>query len=207
MTTFFKKFIGAFKQYRFGIIWILLNKLYPDKISYHNFIVYHYNLQKDLPETAESDKSTEIKKVENTDDELFKKFCEKFPADEFVSRLKKENETLFIAIKKGEVVAYAWVARRELFIDAINYLYKLNDDEIFLYSCYVSREYRGEGIHNLLINQRLKNYINDSSFKSAYTGVLSPNKGSIKGVKKAGFSEYKKVKYLNFFDKKKWWFR
>ncbi len=193
------------KQYKSGIFSVILNKLFPEKFLYHNFIVFYYDLQWVLSEAPKTKSSIKIKKVQGSEDELFKQFREKYPAQEFLSRIKKDNETLYTATNKGEIIAYAWVAKKELFLEAINYSYNLNRDEIFLYACFVSREYRGKGIHSLMIDKRLRDYMSDNSYKRAYTGVLSYNKGSIRGVEKAGFKEFKRIKYLKLIGKEKWW--
>lgn len=205
MNSLISKSLSLLRQYKLGIFSIILNRLFPGKFSYQNLVMYYYDLQKEISETFAANKSVKVKKVQDPEDELFKQFCKKYPAQEFVSRIKKEKETAYIATKKGEIVAYAWVTEKELFIKAINYTYPLNNDEIFLYSCFVSRENRGEGIHLTMLYKRLKDYSKNSRYKTAYIGVVSANKGSIKGIEKAGFKEFNRIRYLKLLNKEKWW--
>ncbi|HET6527985.1 MAG TPA: GNAT family N-acetyltransferase [Balneolaceae bacterium] len=146
-----------------------------------------------------------IKKIHSPHEKLFKQFHKKFPAKEFVNRIRQPKETAYLAIKKGEIVAYAWVTEKELFINEINHTYALNKDEIFLHSCFVCKENRGKGVHLALLYERLRDYREKDLFRRAYVGVLSFNRGSIKGVKKAGFKEMKKIRYLKWLNKEKWW--
>lgn len=200
-----RKLIDGLKLYRLGIFSIILNRLAPEKFSFQNYIVYGYDLQKKVTENPSINKTVKVKKVGDAEDELFKQFRKKYPAPEFASRINKKKETAYIAIKRGEIIAYAWVTENDLFIKAINYTHTLNNDEIFLHSCFVTSENRGEGVHLSLLHERLRDYSKNGRYKKAYIGVLSANIGSIKGIEKAGFKELYRIKYLKLFNKEKWW--
>lgn len=205
MKSLIRKAWDAFKQYRFGITNLLFNRLNPDKISYQSFSLFYYNLENKVSDPPPTDKAVTIKKVHDPQDDLFKQFRKKFPAEEFLSRLKKDKETAYIALIEGEIAAYAWVTGKEKYLSTINYTFPLDEDEIFLYACYVAREFRGEGIHSIMLYERLKDYSRNNSFKTAYTGALSVNKASIKGIEKMGFKKYNTVKYLKILNWEKWW--
>lgn len=205
MRTFIRKSLDAFKQYRLGIFNIILNKLSPEKFSYKKLDLFYYDLQREISDAPPVNKSVTVKKVLDPEDEVFKQFRKKFPAEEFVTRLKKDKESAYIALKEGDIAAYAWVTEKEKDLRTINYKFPLDEDEIFLYACYVAREYRGKGLHSILLYERLKDYSRNSRFKTAYTAAISVNEGSKKGIKKMGFKYYNRVIYLRIFNWQKWW--
>lgn len=205
MKSFVKKSYNALRQFKFGVFKVFLNRLLKDKFTYENYLIYSFNLQQDLPEPLAAETDVEVKRVQSSGDKVFKEFHKKFPAPEFVSRIEKETETAYIATKNGEAVAYAWVTEEALFLDEINYRYPLDSDEIYFYSCYVSGEHRGQGIHSLLLYHRLRDYIHDQGYTTAYTAVISANAGSIKGIEKTGFKKLTSIRYLKLFNKEEWW--
>lgn len=204
MKSFFKTSYNLIRQYKLGIFKLLLNRLLGDKVYYQTYLIYSYDLQKELPENTPAGQAVDIRRVRHVEDELFGKFQEQFPAPAFAARLTKETETLYVAIKNGEVVAYAWITEEALFVDEINYRYPLDSDEIYLYACFVSEAHRGEGIHTMLLYDRLKDYRN-RGYTRAYTAVIANNIGSIKGIKKAGFIKLTFVRYLKVLSKEEWW--
>lgn len=205
MSSFIRKSVGVLRQYQFGAFKILLNRLLPESFSYHTLLIYCYNLKTKVPDPPSPKPEVTIKKVEGPKDELFQKFRRKFPAQEFVSRINNEKETLYLATKDEEVVAYAWVTENTHHLSSINHTFALNKDEIFLYSCFVTRDHRGEGIHAMLLYERLQDYSQRNKYNMAYVGVLSVNKGSIKGIEKAGFKVYSRIKYVKLFGLERWW--
>lgn len=200
----YQKYYDAIRQYKWGFLVVLLNRLLPDHFTYHHLLIYGYPLQKEKS-VPFLNSSVHIEKTSDLESDLFEQFHQTFPSPDFVSRIQEPGTTLYVAKKKEEVVAYAWVKEQDLYLEEINHDYPLDSDEIFLYACYVSREHRGEGIHTLLLQERLRDYRRDPRYHNAYVGVLSINKGSIKGIEKAGFREISRIRYLNLFGKE-WWF-
>lgn len=195
MSSGLKKLYDALRLYKTGIFRIFINKYFSGFFSSESMIIYNYNLQeKDEIKSGDNDQVV-IKKIEQPQGLLFKKFRKKFPAKEFVSRLNQENKTCYIALSDGEVAGYAWVAINELFIDSLHYNYPMKKDELFIYACYVSKKNRGQGIYP----EMLRFILNDSkklNFRCAYIGVSSSNAGSIRGIEKAGFEKSGKLRFL-----------
>lgn len=206
MNSLIRKSLDAVRQYKFGLFNIILNRLFPETISYQNYILYKYHLEEPIADSSSATESVTIKKVENAEDELFQKFREKFPAAEFLSRIKNSNQTAFIATENGEIAGYSWVAEKELFIESLNHKFTLKDDEIYVYACFVPRDNRGKGIYPAMLHTILKSY-RERNIRLAFIGVLAANKGSIKGIEKAGFVKQRQIKYLKIFDYEKWWGR
>ncbi|MEX0721661.1 MAG: GNAT family N-acetyltransferase [Balneolaceae bacterium] len=200
MNSQIQKLFDAIRLYKFGFINVFINKCFSRYITYHVYLIYKF----DLADEVIPQDQVIIKKVQNLRGELFKKFRKKFPSHEFLSMFNQQHNICYVAISDGEIVAYAWVAEKEFFIEGINYIYPLKKDEIFLYSCFVTRSHRGKGIHSAMINERLNDYIKDGRYTSAYVGVLSVNKGSIKGIEKAGFKKINKIRYVKLLNKEFW---
>lgn len=198
------KVCTAWKLYRFGTFSILFNKLFSGYVKFQTFLLYFFDLDKKPPPVILKDPSLRIKKVEDDEDELFQKFRQKFPAEEFVNRINKKNRVCYVVLKGSEVVAYAWVAFEILFIDAINRSYALKPDEIFLYACYVDKNNRGSGIYPALLRNILNDYHETGTYSRAYIGVNSENAGSIRGIEKAGFKYFNKIRYKKLLSKEKW---
>lgn len=201
MMSTIQKIRTAWKLYRYGIFSILLNKLLLGYLRFQTFLFYSYNLKE---EPLLKSPAIFMKRVESHQDELFQKFHQKFPAEEFVSRIQQHQQKCYVAVYDDEVVAYAWIAFEELFIDAINHSYTLGDDELFIYSCYVEKESRGSGIYPAMLRKILHDYHQVGTFRRAYIGVNAENAGSIRGIEKAGFRIYSKIRYKKWLTRERW---
>ncbi|HEX6982438.1 MAG TPA: GNAT family N-acetyltransferase [Balneolaceae bacterium] len=199
-----RKALGAWKLYKFGLFRILLNRLSPEIFACQTFVLFRHDLKKEKISVRQNNEPFVIKKMHNHQEKLFKQFRKKFPNQEFVHRIKQPNKTCYVILKDKQVAGYGWVSDRELSINSINYTYPLKKDEIFIYACFVCKEYRGEGMYPSMLQRILSDY-SKQGYRLAYIGVLSFNRGSIRGVKKAGFKEVNKIRYLRLLNKEKWW--
>ncbi len=205
MNSLMRKMFGAVRLYKFGIFKVILNRLFPETFTHHDYILYKYDLEGKVPYILPAKEAVTINRVENSEEGLFQKFRKKFPADEFLTRMRQSTQTAFIATINGEVTGYSWVAEKELFIESLNHNFVLNDDEIFIYACFVSRENRGKRIYPAMLHEILEEYNRRDKYRMAYIGVLAANKGSIRGIEKAGFIKDKMISYFKFFNREKWW--
>ena len=201
MMATIQKVRTAWKLYRYGIFSIFLNKLLSGYARFQTFLVYSFDLK-----TKPHFKSPSIfmKHVESHHDELFQKFRQKFPADEFVSRMQQKQQKCYVGVRNNEVVAYAWIAFDELYIEAINRTWPLGDDELFIYSCYVDKKSRGGGIYPAMLRKILYDHHQTGIYSRAYIGVNAENAGSIRGIDKAGFQMFNKIKYKKWLKREKW---
>lgn len=196
-----KKIADAIRLYNFGIFRIYLNKLLPDHIQSQKFLLYRHDLKNlDLRKVKEG---IEFIKVEEAGDPVFAKFQERFPAKVFKDRLQDPDRICYVALKNGEVAGYGWVASGHLFLENVNHDFPLNEDECFIYSCYVSKASRGLGIYPAMLNKMLSD-CKEKGYRNVFIGVSSSNKGSIRGIEKAGFTFSKRIGYLKM-GKFQWW--
>lgn len=202
MISSFKKIVTALKLYKFGIVRILINKYFSGIFYYQTFLVYSYDLQNKEIDHRENQDVT-IKTIEDDSGDLVDEFRKKFPAEEFVKRFKQPDQKCYIALKDGEIAGYGWIAYNELFIESINYNFRMQDDEFFIYACYVPKDHRGEGIYPAMLRQILHDS-KQQDYREALIGVLSANAGSIRGIEKAGFERKDKLEYRKVLNKESW---
>ena len=134
-----------------------------------------------------------------------------FPDKDFTSRLGKNGWQCYVAIINDQIVAYGWVVEGEFYISEIDYHYYLHEGQIFIYDCYVCPDYRGMHIYPDLIQRMVSDNsaVLTAEFKTgvAYIGVDSTNTASLRGVRKAGFTEINSIRYLHFKAYQRWWCR
>ncbi|MEX0648128.1 MAG: GNAT family N-acetyltransferase [Balneolaceae bacterium] len=202
MKSTIERLRTGWKLYRYGIFSILFNKAMMGYIRLRTFILYSFDLKKEPASFPLQDPSICIKRIENGHDELFRRFHRIFPAKEFITRIEN-RQVCYLALQEDEVVAYAWVAPDDLFIDDINRRFILGENEIFIHSCFVQKASRGYGIYPGMLRRILHDY-HRLSFRQAFIGVISENSGSARGIKKAGFKGCTNIRYFKLLNYENW---
>lgn len=173
-------------------------------------ILYSFDINNDHLAIPAEKSLVPIIRIADGSSVLLQELQDAFPEKEFFSRLDNSGWQCFVAISNDKIVAYSWVATEDCFIREIDYHYKLNSDEIFIYDCFVCKEYRGRGIYPDIISKIVKfntyKYCTRNKVNIVYIGVESSNRASIRGVHKTGFREFNRVRYLQWRTfRQLWW--
>ena len=96
----------------------------------------------------------------------------------------------------NKIISYCWVTRKSVEIGEIGRAINPRADEIYLYDAFTFAEYRGQNLYPAIL-QRILEHSRDAGLRRALIFVMSDNVASIRGVRKAGFREFQRVKYYN----------
>lgn len=199
-----RKLLDALKLYKFGIFGFLAKKVFSNILEYNKMYLYQAILTADIPAPTDRSNVT-IECINSVEDPKFKQFRARFPANEFVHRLQGGKQACYVVFKGKDAVGYSWVCFNEHHLKEVNYTFPLNDQELFIYSCFVLKDHRGEGLYPLMLRAILYEYSRKMKFHKVYISVLSYNSGSIKGIEKTSFLYFKTLRYLRFLGFRKWW--
>lgn len=132
----------------------------------------------------------------------FTALCRKFGARDFADRLQGGHEG-FVATIGGEVVGFLWMATNSLWIEEIEYAYRLPPGEAFIYDGFVDPAFRGRGIYPALITAAVQRP-RPQEFDSILIAALASNPASLRGITKAGFRECERIRYRKILGLKNW---
>jgi RimJ/RimL family protein N-acetyltransferase len=194
---------NACRTYRYDLPLIVLKKTLAPLVTAENMILFCRDLHQ--AGQAESDclPHVAIRRVGSSADETFQALCRMYPHKHFPERIRES--VCFIAVSGAGIAGFAWVGRCRLRIDEINYNYPLSADEIFIFDCFVCPQFRGQGIYPQMIRSVLACYRQQlTGIRVAYIAVSSVNRASIRGIRKAGFREFSRIRYWNWRGRESW---
>ena len=113
----------------------------------------------------------------------------------FPSRFAR-GEEFWTAQVNTRIASYCWVTREPVEIGEIRCVMSPRADEIYIYDAFTFAEYRGNNLYPALL-QCVLDHSRQQGQRRALIFVLSDNKASIRGVQKAGFTEFQRVTYRN----------
>lgn len=170
-------------------------------------VFLRYDLQKQPLPSSRKLSTTTFVTVEDPDDDNFSALCALFPDKPFLSRLMHDQHRCFIALTDGMVSAYGWVTNRDCRVDELKWTLPLNDDELYIYDCFVLPTYRRRGIYAAMLTELLREYGEYSGnkfYRYVCIGSALDNTGSMHAIRNIGFTEYFRIQYRRFSRKGKW---
>ncbi len=203
MRLTIQKLLNTVRLYRSGIFLFMLNRLFHRFFRYQTIILYDVDL-KDRATCSPRAGELSFRKIGGAGDRYFGELLHAFPGNDFDERIKEPSGEGYMAFYGEKIAGYAWITYKEFYMDELNYAYPLREDEFFIYDCFVSPEFRGRGIYPAMLQAILRDYRVEGAYRRACIGVSSANRGSRRGVIKAGFREYSRITYRRWFGREKW---
>lgn len=209
MKTLMARTQQAVRTYRFDLPLILLKKLLAPLLTTEKILLYSRDVHSFITcglqqSVVPGQLPLTIHRLDSADSVLFRALCQRFPEKDFAPRWREFGTQSFVAVAGGAIAGFAWVGRYRLRIAEINYQYPLASDELFIYDCFVAPAFRGQGIYPAMIGAILEES-RGAGLKRALIAVTSVNRASIRGILKAGFTEFNRIVYLNWHGREQWW--
>ena len=199
------RILQTIKQHRFALPWVLLRKLLARVIKMETLVVFGQKLRGAKQTPVPRDPAVHILRVKEPDADVFLRLSLKYPYKNFPERLRA-GQQCFVAMRHDNIAGYAWATSADIYLEEVARVYRVAPDEIFIYDCFVEAEYRGAGIYPAMLHAALaENRGRDGEISSACIAASAVNRASIRGILKAGFVERKKIRYIEFLRKRKWW--
>jgi GNAT superfamily N-acetyltransferase len=207
---------GALRQHRGTLPWVLLCKMLPAGCKVETLILLRQSLQLPrsvpLPHLA----AIHIQQLHSPCDPLLRQLCGSWPAKTFAARLLTPGRYCWVALQGERIVGYVWVACFALPIDEIGWNYDPVPGECYIHDCFVEPDCRGAGLYPYLLARVLQDCKRpefllhsglNSALHSAAIGVIATNRASLRGIRKAGFAEYARIRHLQCGGRRWWWWR
>ncbi|MDO8623480.1 MAG: peptidoglycan bridge formation glycyltransferase FemA/FemB family protein [archaeon] len=171
----------------------LFKKLVYDKRKMLIFSIDLKNVPKIEPKTNVILKKTDLNYIKSIED---------YPLPErFRNTIDGENE-FFIFLKDDKIVHSSRIRYDRMDISEVNLNIPLNEKEACIFDCFTEENSRGLGLYPAMLLNILQ-YLKEKGFETCYIYCDAKNENSIRGIKKAGFGEYKKIDYMNVLGIKK----
>lgn len=196
----------ACKTHGAALPWVLVQKLLARYFKTATVIIYRRGLRDSVPLVSRPVPTVRVARIDDAGSPLFRSLCDHFPHCDFESRMQREGRQCYVALRDNRIAGYAWVASTSLYIDEIACQYPVDSREIFIFDCHVYSEYRGAGIYPFMLDTMLLDCRERiKSAERACIASTSVNRASIRGIRKAGFVETNRVRYLEWGGRRHWW--
>jgi GNAT superfamily N-acetyltransferase len=199
------RLVQALKTHRSSLPWVVVKKLFARVLKVETLVVYSRDLQSSPRESRVQSSVLDVIRVGDPQQEAFMRLCLKYPEKNFRARLRQEGQHCVIALRNNSIAGYAWIADKDLYIDEIAHTYTVARGEIFIYDCFVDEEHRGAGIYPAMLTFILDDASRSGNSKTACIAAAAVNQASIRGIIKAGFIEQKRIRFVEYRQKQKWW--
>lgn len=117
---------------------------------------------------------------------------------EIEDRFRNGDICFLVTDENGILAHFIWVCFKKRYIEYVDHLLKLKEDEASVYNGYTFEEYRGFSIYPwVLVN--IQKFLKTKGIQNVYADININNSASIKGVKKAGFELIGDIKFVSVF--------
>jgi GNAT superfamily N-acetyltransferase len=184
---------------------VLVKKLLAKFVRLETLVVYSCDLRMHEHKLSAANPAINIIRIDEPRHEDFIRLCHKHPERGFPARLQLEGQQCIVAMHNNHIAGYAWVAGKDLYVDEIACTYTVAKDEVFIYDCFVEPEHRGAGIYPAMLAFILDDSRHRAHLKTASIAAVAVNRASIRGILKAGFTEQRRIRYVEYRRKQLWW--
>jgi len=199
---------GALRQHRSAVPLVLLRKLLPAWCRMETLILLQQYLHEPRPVPVPRLAALDIQLIHSINDPLLRQLCAVWPDKPFAARLAEPGRYCWVALQDERIAGYAWVACAALSIDEIGCDFNPVQGECYIHDCFVVPACRGAGLYPYLLARVLQDCSTlDDSLHSAVIGVVATNRASLRGIRKAGFSEFARIRHLQCGSRRWWWGR
>lgn len=187
-----------------------MSKLTPAGFDWQSIAFFMLDLKRKFTPSASSHlaQPLEFHIIETLDDNWLAILCAAYPHKQFRQRMIQDCQQCYIAVLHGELAAYAWVTTSTCHVSEIDFDLPVGPGRIYIYDCFVLTEYRRLGIYNALLMKILADYRLPrwpNSYYTACIGVEPRNTASVRGIRRAGFKEFTRVRYLHMGAFSRWY--
>ena len=197
--------VQAFKRHRYSLPWLLLKKSLAGLVTIETLVLFDYDLQTWPKPIGRDPTGLAVCRVDDVTSPLFARLCAKYPDKDFPERGALPGRECYVAVCDDDIAGYAWVSADSLHVDEIACTLPLAPDEVFIYDCFVDEAHRGKGIYPLMLQAALRDCAAQRHIRRALIGAASVNHASLRGIRKAGFREWKRVHYVACGSMQRWW--
>lgn len=177
------------QRHGFAIFRVALGRIFPAMRPPEKIIVY----SQALPSAMRVTREYEFRRIQGVSDPLSSALQREFgcPVEQ---RMADGSQECYVALAGESVVGYAWTTLDRFFIEEINHLYVMREDEVFIYDCFVREDFRGRGIYPAMLATVMQDQtLRLPGLKRALIGVSALNRSSTRGIIKAGFVPYSNI--------------
>lgn len=198
--------LQAIKRHRFALPWLLVKKSLGNLVRIETLVLFRYQLGSGLATgPAPLPRGLQISRIDEPSDPVFRDLCARYPHKDFRERIGLSGRLCYVALCEDRVAGYGWVSSDSVYVDEIARAFPLSQGEVFIYDCYVDAAHRGRGIYPALLRAILGDLETRDGLGHAVIGAASVNHASLRGIRKAGFREWKRVHYLGWGNQHRWW--
>lgn len=117
---------------------------------------------------------------------------------EIEDRFHNGDICFLVKDENGTLAHFSWVCFKKRYIEHVDYLLKLKEDEASVYNCYTFEKYRGFSIYPWALTN-IQKFLKIKGIRNVYIEISMSNVASIMGAKKAGFMAIANIKYVCVF--------
>ncbi|MDP1930785.1 MAG: GNAT family N-acetyltransferase [Gammaproteobacteria bacterium] len=185
-----------------------IRKLTPVGIDYQSVVFFLLDLKQRTFPLSEASRPVACHIIDSTQDQWFRILSLAYPAQQFHLRMQHDCQQCHIAIVDGNLVGYAWVTTSPCHISEINFTLPVGLGRLYIYDCFVESAYRGQGIYQSLLMTIIADYRKrrwPNQYRTACIGAEPDNTASILGIKRAGFEEFTRARYVHVGQFSRWY--
>ncbi|MDY6983616.1 MAG: GNAT family N-acetyltransferase [Pseudomonadota bacterium] len=197
--------LQLFKRHRSALPWLLLKKGMSGVVTIETLVVFDVELETWTRHEHRESPGLMLCRITDSESPVFAQLCTKYPNKDFRERYVMRQRECYVALRNGEIAGYAWVSADSLHVDEIACTFPLAADEVFIYDCFVDEAFRGGGIYPAMLRAALDDCAAQKGIRRAVIGAVSVNHASLRGIRKAGFRERKRIHYLQCGPLQRWW--
>lgn len=171
----------------------------PSFLEYRSVAFFLLDVRRELPQPTSSDLWFDSHVIASMEDGWLKELCDTWPDKYFHLRMRHEGERCYIALVDGKLAAYAWVTSCFCHVSEINLSLSVGTGYLYIYDCFVIPEWRSRGIYSALlvkIVDDFRHHPGGAIYHTACIGADPRNLASVAGIKRAGFAEYTRARYV-----------
>lgn len=183
------------------MLYRITRKLMPPGMQFSSIVIFAIKLDNTITETVPGGDNLQYQCVVSPQDSLLTLLTDAYPARQFRLRLLQGTQQVYLITARGQLAAYAWVTTSGSDISEIHFSFKVSKGSLYIYDCYVTPEFRGQGLYKALLRKILSDYSRMSCsgepFRTASIAAECGNTASLRGITSIGFREIARATYIS----------
>lgn len=180
----------------------IVKNLTPPGTVYRSIVFFTFDMA-DIETTFMAVNPTiECHIIDSPQSSLLQRLCQAYPEKKFSRRMTHGDHQAYCIVICGKIAGFAWATTSPCVVSEIGFTLTPGPRHFYIYDCYVSTEFRGQGLYTALLRQILIDYktrhSTDIGFRTACIAAEPGNKASIRGIKSVGFEEFTRARFLRF---------
>lgn len=197
--------LQLFKRHRHALPWLVVKKSLAGLVTIETLVLFECDLADRATAHGYEPPDPAVLRIDDVASPLFARLCAKYAEKDFRERGMLPGRECYVALRDGDIAGYAWVSDDSMHVDEVACVVPIAADEVFIYDCFVDAAHRGAGIYPAMLRTALAGCAARQGVRRAVIGAASVNQASIRGIRKAGFREWKRIHYLQCGTMQRWW--